>query len=168
MQRNGDMDWSNDRMARLRALHRNDKLSFDMIAEVLSEEFKVALTKNACIGKARRMGLPERTTKRKRKVFRGDKRRRQITLVASTSAPIEAEVVPCVLPRWRVMQDEAPAERGKLTLLQLNDNTCRWPHGDRVPYLFCGAPTAGKTYCAYHTGISCGRTVGMTRDRVNT
>ena len=165
MQRNGDMDWSNDRMARLRALHRNDKLSFDMIAEVLSEEFKVELTKNACIGKARRMGLPERTTKRKRKVFRGDKRRRQITLVTSTPAPIETEVVPCVLPRWRVMQDEAPAERGKLTLLQLTDNTCRWPHGDRVPYLFCGAPTAGKTYCAYHTGISCGHM--MTRARAH-
>ena len=165
MQRNGDMVWSNDRMARLRALHRNDRLSFDIIAEVLSEEFRVTLTKNACIGKARRMGLPERTTKRTRKVFRGDKRRRQITLVASTPAPIEPEVVPCVLPRWRVMQDEAPAERGKLTLLQLNDNTCRWPHGDRVPYLFCGAPTAGKIYCAYHTGLSCGHM--MTRARVH-
>jgi hypothetical protein len=155
MQRNGDMDWSKDRMARLRALHRNDRLSFDAIAEALSEEFKVTLTKNACIGKARRMGLPERTTKRKRKVFRGDKRRRQITLVAP--APIEAEAVPCVLPRWKVIADEAPAERGKLTLMQLDGNKCHWPSGDRVPYLFCGAPTAGKTYCAYHTGISCGR-----------
>ncbi len=165
MQRNGDTDWSKDRMARLRALHRSDKLSFDAIAEVLSEEFKVALTKNACIGKARRMGLPERTSKRKRKVFRGDKRRRQITLVASTPAPIEPEVVPCVLPRWKVIADEAPAERDKLTLLQLNGNTCHWPHGDRVPYLFCGAPTAGKTYCAYHTGISCGHM--MTRAKVH-
>ena len=163
MQRNGDMDWSKDRMARLRALHRNDKISFDAIAAMLSEEFGVALTKNSCIGKARRMGLPERTTKRKRKVFRGDKRRAHITLVAP--APIEPEVVPCVLPRWKVIADEAPAERGRLTLLQLNDNTCRWPHGDRVPYLFCGAPTAGKTYCAYHTGISCGHM--MTRARAH-
>ena len=165
MQRNGDMDWSKDRMARLRALHRNDRISFDAIAAMLSEEFRVELTKNACIGKARRMGLPERTTKRKRKVFRGDKRRRQITLVAPAPAYVEPEVVPCVLPRWRVMQDETPAERGKLTLLQLTDNTCRWPHGDRVPYLFCGAPTAGKTYCAYHTGISCGHM--MTRARAH-
>ena len=165
MQRNGDMDWSNDRMARLRALHRNDRLSFDMIAEVLSEEFKVELTKNACIGKARRMGLPERTTKRKRKVFRGDKRRRQITLVASTPAPIEPEVVPCVLPRWKVMEHEQrPAPGGHITLFQLTDNKCHWPHGDRAPYLFCGAPTAGKTYCAYHTGISCGQQ--LQRDRV--
>ena len=163
MQRNGDMDWSKDRMARLRALHRNDRLSFDAIAAMLSEEFGVTLTKNSCIGKARRMGLPERTNKRKRKVFRGDKRRAHITLVAP--APIEPEVVPCVLPRWKVIADEAPAERGRLTLLQLNDNTCRWPHGDRVPYLFCGAPTAGKTYCAYHTGISCGHM--MTRARAH-
>ena len=163
MQRNGDFDWTKDRMAQLRALHRNDKLSFDMIAEILSEQFGTELTKNACIGKARRMGLPERTTKRKRKVFRGDKRRAHITLVAP--APIEPEVVPCVLPRWRVMQDEAPAERNRMTLMQLNGNKCHWPFGDRVPYLFCGAPTAGKTYCAYHTGISCGHM--MTRARVH-
>jgi hypothetical protein len=166
MQRNGDFDWTKDRMAQLRALHRNDKLSFDMIAEILSEQFGTELTKNACIGKARRMGLPERTTRRKRKVFRGDKRRAHITLVAPAPAYVEAEVVPCVLPRWRVMQDEAPAERNRMTLMQLDGNKCHWPYGDRVPYLFCGAPTAGKTYCAYHTGISCGRMVGMARDRV--
>src|SRR6186713_1513232 len=165
MQRNGDMDWSNDRMARLRALHRNDKLSFDMIAEVLSEEFKVTLTKNACIGKARRMGLPERTTKRKRKVFRGDKRRRHVTLVASRPTPLEVEVVPCVLPRWRVMADDAPAERGQLTLLQPTDTTCRATDGDRPPQLFCGARTARQPPCASHTGLSCGPM--MTRARVH-
>jgi hypothetical protein len=165
MQRNGDMDWSKDRMARLRALHRNDKLSFDAIAAMLSEEFGVALTKNSCIGKARRMGLPERKNRHRRKVFRGDKRRRQITLVAPAPAYVEPEVVPCVLPRWKVIADEAPAERGKLTLMQLDGNKCHWPSGDRVPYLFCGAPTAGKTYCAYHTGISCGHM--MTRARVH-
>ena len=165
MQRNGDFDWTKERMAQLRTLHRNDKLSFDMIAEILSEQFGVELTKNSCIGKARRMGLPERTNRRKRKVFRGDKRRRHITLV--TPAPVEAEVVPCVLPRWRVMENEAPAELGRLTLMQLDGNKCHWPYGDRVPYLFCGAPTAGKTYCAYHTGVSCGRIVGMTRTRAH-
>jgi hypothetical protein len=165
MQRNGDFDWTKDRMAQLRALHRNDKLSFDTIAEILSEDFGVTLTKNACIGKARRMGLPERKHT-KRKVFRGDKRRRHITLVASAPAPIEVEVVPCVLPRWKVMVNEAPAERGKLTLMQLDGNKCHWPSGDRVPYLFCGAPTAGKTYCAYHTGISCGHVMARARVHV--
>ena len=165
MQRNGDMDWTKERMAQLRALHRNDKLSFDTIAEILSEDFGVTLTKNACVGKARRMGLPERTSKRKRKVFRGDKRRRHVTLVASTPAPIEPEVVPCVLPRWKVI-DAPPAPGGHITLFQLDGNTCRWPHGDRTPYLFCGAPTAGKTYCAYHTGISCGQQLQRDRARV--
>jgi|SRR6187399_1502908 hypothetical protein len=164
MQRNGDMDWTKERMTQLRALHRNDKLSFDTIAEILSGDFGVPLTKNACIGKARRMGLPERKH-HKRKVFRGDKRRRKITLVAPAPAYVEPEVVPCVLPRWKVMADEAPAVRDRMTLFQLDGNKCHWPYGDRAPYMFCGAPTAGKTYCAYHTGIACGHT--MTRAKVH-
>jgi hypothetical protein len=106
------------------------------------------------------MGLPKRPPK----VFRGDKRKRAVTLVAEAPAAVAPEPVPCVLPRWKVMEVPRPAPGTRITLFQLTENTCRWPHGDRTPYLFCGAPTAGKTYCAYHTGISCGQQ--LQRDRV--
>ena len=154
----GEVEWNEYRMARLRALHADDRLSFDVIAEELSVEFKAEVSKNACIGKARRMGLPQR---RRNKSIPRETRKRALEL-----RPPEA--VPCVLPRWKVMEVPRPAPGTRITLFQLTDNKCRWPHGDRTPYLFCGAPTAGKTYCAYHTGISCGRMVRMARDRVNT
>ena len=160
----GEIIWDEYRVARLRALHANKKLSFEAIAAQLSAEWGMDVSKNSCIGKARRMGLAQRP----RKVFRGDKRKRAITLVAEAPVAIVPETVPCVLPRWKVMAPERPAPGERITLFQLTDNKCHWPHGDRTPYLFCGAPTAGKTYCAYHTGISCGRMVGMARDRVNT
>jgi hypothetical protein len=160
----GEIIWDEYRVARLRALHANKKLSFDVIAAQLSAEWGMEVSKNACIGKARRMKLAQRP----RKVFRGDKRKRAVTLVAEAPAAVAPEPVPCVLPRWKVMEVPRPAPGTRITLFQLTDNTCRWPHGDRVPFLFCGAPTAGKTYCAYHTGISCGRMVGMVRDRAST
>jgi len=149
----GEIIWDEYRMARLRALHADDKLSFDVIAEELSVEFRTEVSKNACIGKARRMGLPQR---RRKSIPRATRKR------ALELRPPEA--VPCVLPRWKVMEVPRPAPGERITLFQLTDNKCHWPHGDRVPYLFCGAPTAGKTYCAYHTGISCGQQ--LQRDRV--
>ena len=155
----GEIIWDAYRVARLRALHAKKHLSFDAIAAQLSAEWGMEVSKNSCIGKARRMGLPKRPPK----VFRGDKRKRAVTLVAEAPAAVAPEPVPCVLPRWKVI-DAPPAPGGHITLLQLDGNTCRWPHGDRTPYLFCGAPTAGKTYCAYHTGISCGQQ--LQRDRV--
>jgi hypothetical protein len=111
------------------------------------------VSKNACIGKARRMGLPQR----RRKSIPRATRKRALELHSPEAAP-------CVLPRWKVMEVPRPAPGSRITLFQLDGNTCRWPHGDRTPYLFCGAPTAGKVYCAYHTGISCGQQ--LQRDRV--
>jgi len=157
----GEIIWDAYRVARLRALHAKKHLSFDAIAAQLSAEWGMDVSKNSCIGKARRMGLAQRP----RKVFRGDKRKRAVTLVAEAPAAVAPEPVPCVLPRWKVMADEAPAVRDRMTLFQLDGNKCHWPYGDRAPYMFCGAPTAGKTYCAYHTGIACGHT--MTRAKVH-
>jgi len=163
----GEIDWTETRMARLRALHAlsaDERLSFDAIAAQLTQEFGMTVSKNACIGKARRMKLVRRAygpiPQRKRK--------RATAAPAPTPAPayIAPEAVPCVRPRWKAMEVPRPAPGGRITLFQLNGNTCRWPHGDRTPYLFCGATTAGKTYCAYHTGISCGRLLQHDREQV--
>lgn len=36
-----------------------------------------------------------------------------------------------------------------LSIMDLKPGQCRWPHGEG-PYLFCGSPTEGKSYCPYH------------------
>jgi len=50
---------------------------------------------------------------------------------------------------------EAPISR-RLTLLDLTDQTCRWPHGDhhREDFSFCGNATDAAPYCPYHAQIA--------------
>jgi hypothetical protein len=151
-----DVEWTDTRIARLEALHADDRLSFEAIAARLRGEFGVELTKNACIGKARRLGLPQR----RHVPIQTQKRVRKPAL----AKPIAPEVVPCVLPRWQiVMRAPVAPTDGKITIFELTNDRCHWPFGDRSPYLFCGAPTAGKVYCAFHTGISCGHSVARAR-----
>ena len=149
----GDVEWTKERMARLRRLCANKQLSFSDIARTLSKEFGIPVPRNGCIGKAHRMGIKRRPAPGRKLPHR------------QPSEPV-AEPIPMIMPRWRVeFADPRPdLGRGRVTIQQLEPNMCRWPYGDRVPYLFCGEATAGKTYCAYHTGISCG--MRMARDRV--
>ena len=46
----------------------------------------------------------------------------------------------------------------RLTIWQLENNTCRYPYGDYAPYMFCGYPEAdlldNRPYCKYHTRIN--------------
>jgi len=45
----------------------------------------------------------------------------------------------------------------RLTLLQLTENTCKWPIGDPLGagFHFCGAKTCeGSPYCSYHSKIA--------------
>jgi hypothetical protein len=44
---------------------------------------------------------------------------------------------------------------GKLSILDLNGHTCRWPSGDRPPFFYCGRmPEPGLPYCAEHSAIA--------------
>jgi GcrA cell cycle regulator len=43
------------------------------------------------------------------------------------------------------------------TILELNEQTCRWPVGDpgSTEFFFCGGnPLAGLPYCAYHSRVA--------------
>jgi hypothetical protein len=43
-----------------------------------------------------------------------------------------------------------------ITIFDLDQFTCRWPFGERHPYLFCGAPPtrAGASYCPLHARLN--------------
>ncbi len=81
-------------------------------------------------------------------------------------APAEALQKPAALERRRPEHDSAlppppkpqpkgSSPRGK-TLLELRNDSCRWPNGDPAKrnFFFCGAPGAdlegGRPYCAHH------------------
>jgi hypothetical protein len=166
MLRKADVKWSDEMHARLRVLARQ-KRSYTDIAAVISHEFNVCVSRNACIGKAHRLGIMKKHRASQEFAHRRKPKARAPTL-GTASVPVfrpdpDPAPVPKITPRWRVTFDApAPAGHGRYLLQQLDGNMCHWPYGDRVPYLFCGAPTAGRSYCAYHTRVSCGQSVRST------
>lgn len=137
------MLWTEARVDDLKRLHA-EGLSASQIAAELG-----GLTRNAVIGKRHRLGIPavnkqtdpltahRIVVKRLRKT--ADKPREK------KPAPEWADVTPI---------DDAliPIEQRR-TLLELNDNTCRWPVGTPgdPDFFFCGAlPDGDCPYCPAH------------------
>lgn len=67
---------------------------------------------------------------------------------AERAKKAETRPVQAAVPRG---EDVPEPESRELRVLDLNDNTCRWPEGES-PYTFCGhKPLQGRPYCKYHT-----------------
>ena len=52
-----------------------------------------------------------------------------------------------------------PPDMRRCSLIELDDNQCRWPLGDvhRVATMFCGgAVEPGRAYCGHHWRMACG------------
>jgi hypothetical protein len=127
------VDWTPQLVLRFDVLTRDKDLSYLEIAKILSREFRVKLTKNACIGKARRMqkglrGKPRKPPKRKWR-------------------PTKREPVQKLRPK--------PKTPGLIALMDLQPHHCRWPYGERSPFLFCGEPKEdGQSYCTKHCNMA--------------
>ena len=140
-----DNVWTGAMIARFRELHADDGLTFSGIAAMLAEEFSVRLSKNACIGKGRRLGLKERP-----RVNPPPPKRKKRTINTPQLT---------VLSAWKVAPPPVPpAARGKLTIYQLRRNTCRYPFGERVPYSYCGEATkVSSSWCPHHERVVWGK-----------
>jgi GcrA cell cycle regulator len=108
-------------------------------ARALADE--IGVTRNAVIGRARRIGVSFKSVgvpQRKRTFFKH----------------IVKKVVEIVIPP----QKPKPTLDDKkfVTLMELNGRTCRWPvAGEREKTLFCGQrPVKGKPYCEGHYAIA--------------
>ena len=140
--------WTDDMKLAFASLHRDPKrLSFTEIARLMSETFGVELTRNACIGKARRMGLPMRSApKVARKPVERKVRMTQLRRVDAPIAPV---------------REPKPPEQAGLTIYETREGDCKWPLGrmhDHPPYLYCGDPSLlGRPYCAKHARKAAGQ-----------
>jgi GcrA cell cycle regulator len=132
-----NIEWTLNMNERLTVLVKFRQLSYGDIAKKLSREFNVKLTRNACIGKARRLGFSERKARR-----------------IVSKEPVEARKPIDRPPRpWIKKQAKRPAlVLGKVTIYKLKDHHCRWPFGERPPFItFCGdTQVEGLPYCAAH------------------
>jgi GcrA cell cycle regulator len=150
--------WTDERVEQLKKLWA-DGLSASQIAAELG-----GITRNAVIGKVHRLGLSGRaktpsssTAQRPRKVRQPHMLRtsrpatRGNTALARSYAydyDIEAEPQPIenVIPMGQ-----------RRTLLELNEDTCRWPIGDpsQQDFYFCGGkPVASHPYCGVHSRVA--------------
>src|SRR5262245_32697056 len=114
------------------------------------------ITRNAVIGKIHRLGIADLSP------FGGAPGRRNATIhyVDKSGDRIWRRRGP--LPAWVVNAkpyvedarlDANVPRRRRRALLELSEDTCRWPVGDprSTRFFFCGAPPAhNKPYCAEH------------------
>ncbi len=140
------MEWTDDAIARLRALW----VEGHSTAEIGR---RMAISKNAVVGKAHRLGLEARPSPIRREESDGTPRsappRRVVgptlpPLAAAASSPARSEAsAPRVVPA-----SSSPGPRAQ---------SCCWPLGEpgTASFHFCGAGALpGKPYCAEHAAVA--------------
>ena len=170
------MGWTEERVELLKKLWL-EGLSASQIAAVLGD----GVTRNAVIGKVHRLKLtgrakPANSTPRARSAPRAPGVRRPSSsniarpssgiasmmksrtlgpapMHGATALKIEAEFETEAYVAPQVQELFIPVEQ-RLSLLQLNENTCKWPIGDPLTpdFYFCGNHSEeGKPYCEFHS-----------------
>ena len=145
-------EWTPERCDELRRLHAKGFSFGQIVAEMGS-----GLTRNAAIGKASRMGLPDRLGPRPKPKSLLDgrlcvKQRRPRRSIAECRINAPADISDRLPPREMT---ELPMEISDcaVSLWELTDKTCRWPVGEAcgAEQMFCGAiPFEDAPYCARH------------------
>ncbi len=141
------MDWNDETIARLRAL-------WDEGHSTAEIGRRMAITKNAVVGKAHRLTLPPRPSPiRREAVVAAEPRRPVPRPPMAQEAPTEPAVAqPAAAtrpaPAFRPVAAPRPGPRV---------STCCWPIGDpgTPSFRFCDAEAAsGKPYCAEHVQLA--------------
>ncbi|MEM9726726.1 MAG: GcrA family cell cycle regulator [Pseudomonadota bacterium] len=162
------MAWTDERVERLKELWA-EGMTASQIATALG-----GVSRNAVIGKVHRLGLSNRNTPGK--AGEAEPEEPVELKKKETAAPVEATVAPTPKAmaeptNEQIEQSEqaeainpvaalaAEVERSarKLSLLELNERTCKWPMGDPSTddFYFCGLPCAvDKPYCAAHVAVA--------------
>jgi GcrA cell cycle regulator len=167
--------WEEAHSVALRA-HLNRGLSFSEVARALNRQFGTAYTRNATIGRARRMGLsvplrpdsdsvmsaPRRPDARRIVESRARKHAagspKPSSAKPSSAKPSSAKpssVRRSTFERAEALQLRCVAITPRhLSLVDLEADDCRYPYGgdaDGEPITFCGHPRhEGSSYCLSH------------------
>jgi GcrA cell cycle regulator len=133
-------------------------MSYSEIADAINAKFKTAYSRNAAIGRAKRMGLggPDRPADLPRLPPRDQvpnlKRVRE-RYAAEFRRPPVFEVVPMTLRCVEI-------DPRHLSLMELEAGDCRYPYGgneEGEAITFCGHPRReGSSYCAPHFHLTRG------------
>jgi GcrA cell cycle regulator len=136
-----------------------ERLTFAAIADAINLKFSTAYTRNATIGRARRMGLVEpvrpptsvqAASTQLEKIIKSHPGEREPVALVWPVPPLKTQK----MPKLRC----AEVEPRHLTLIELERGDCHYPYGgdeEGEAITFCGLPRQpGSSYCAPHFDLS--------------
>lgn len=146
-------EWPDQHVERLKANFAAG-MSYAENAADINAKFRTNYSRNACIGKGKRVGLTA-AYKPKPKATEPKPAERNGHIVAPRRRRGPAERQAGIAePHVKRIADVVPLH---ISLNQLTDTTCRWPFGDAAPFTFCGClAAAGRSYCLPHYRLSTG------------
>ncbi|HEY3640075.1 MAG TPA: GcrA family cell cycle regulator [Xanthobacteraceae bacterium] len=160
------MTWTEERVESLKKLW-GEGLSASQIAAELG-----GITRNAVIGKVHRLGLsgraksPSASPPRPRKARAAHLMRVSRPALRGNTALAHAyDFEP--EPEPELIDNVIPLGQRR-TILELTEETCRWPIGDpgSTDFFFCGGHAgAGTPYCSYHSRVAYQPAGDRRRDR---
>jgi GcrA cell cycle regulator len=139
--------WTDRQLELLQTHWREPDASLSKMAAAINAATGARFTRNAIAGQAKRLGLPLRRSPNRNKGPRPASPRPATRIVAVNLRRRKAR--PVIAVPDEITYAGAPPHLG-LTLIELNDTTCRYPRGtDR--FSFCGQPAEpGRAYCGFH------------------
>jgi GcrA cell cycle regulator len=160
------MNWTEERVELLKKLWA-EGLSASQIAAELG-----GITRNAVIGKVHRLGLSGRAKTPSSAAPRQRKARPQTmlrvarpALRGNTALAHAYEYEP--EPEPEIIDNIIPMGQRR-TILELTEDTCRWPIGDpgSSDFFFCGGKTSpGVPYCTHHSRVAYQPAADRRRDK---
>ena len=150
------MSWTDERVELLKKLW-SDGLSASQIAGELG-----GITRNAVIGKVHRLGLSGRAKSPSNATPRPRKPRSASHMMRVPRASIRGNTALAhayeldTEPEPELIENIIPIGQRR-TILELTEETCRWPIGDpgSAEFFFCGGHTlSALPYCAYHSRVA--------------
>jgi GcrA cell cycle regulator len=148
------MSWTDERVETLKKLWA-DGLSASQIAAELG-----GITRNAVIGKVHRLGLSGRAKSPSSAAPRPRKARAHSHMLRVSRPAIRGNSALAydydVEPEPELLDNIIPIGQRR-TILELTEETCRWPIGDpgSTDFFFCGGQTmTSLPYCSYHSRVA--------------
>ena len=142
-------------------------LSFARIADAINAKFQTAYSRNAVIGRAKRMGLaaPDRPNDRPKLPPRAKAPR--LHKLHERQVPESMRLMPRFEREGTVKLRCVEIDPHHLSLMDLEPGDCRYPYGgdeEGEAITFCGHPQRrGTSYCAAHFDLT--RAPGLASER---
>ena len=134
-------------------------MSYADIARAINSRFGTSYTRNAAIGRSKRMGL---AAAERRLEQAGPQTKADVKRLRKARADSRLEVPPSIpmLPREPVKLRCVGITPRLLALVELGPDDCRYPYGgdkEGEPITFCGHPKSpGSSYCGPHFDLTRG------------